>query len=56
MAITAFVVRVPSAETVVAELRKRFDATVQHGVPAHISVLVPFMDPMLHVFDLPDTA
>ena len=45
MPITAFVVRVPSAEGVVAELRNRFDSTVQVGVPAHISVLVPFMDP-----------
>lgn len=45
MPITAFVVRVPSAEGFVAELRNRFDSTVQVGVPAHISVLVPFMDP-----------
>lgn len=45
MPITAFAVRVPSAEGVVAALRNRFDSTVQPGVPAHISVLVPFMDP-----------
>lgn len=47
MAITAFVVRAPSAEAVVAELRRRYDPTVQHGVPAHISILVPFMEPGL---------
>lgn len=45
MPITAFVVRVPSAEGLVAELRNRYDATVELGVPAHISILVPFMDP-----------
>jgi len=45
MPITAFVVRVPTAESVVAELRNRFDSTVQLGVPAHVSILVPFMDP-----------
>lgn len=45
MSITAFVVRVPSAESVVADLRNRFDATAHLGVPAHISILVPFMAP-----------
>ena len=45
MPITAFVVQVPSAEGLVSELRNRFDPTVQLGVPAHISILVPFMDP-----------
>ena len=45
MLITAFVVRVPSAECVVAELRNRFDSTAQLGVPAHVSILVPFMSP-----------
>ena len=45
MPITAFVVQVPSAEGLVSELRHRFDPTVKLGVPAHISILVPFMDP-----------
>lgn len=45
MAISAFIVKVPSAESVVAALRERFDATSKLGVPAHITVLVPFMDP-----------
>lgn len=45
MPITAFVVQVPSAEGLVSELRNRLDPTVQLGVPAHISILVPFMDP-----------
>jgi 2'-5' RNA ligase len=42
---TAFIVRVPEAEAHVASLRSRFDAAVRLGVPAHITVLVPFMPP-----------
>lgn len=45
MPITAFAVLVPSAEDLVSELRERFDPTVKLGVSAHISILVPFMDP-----------
>ena len=45
MAISAFIVKVPGAESLVGELRERFDATSKLGVPAHITVLVPFMDP-----------
>jgi len=44
---TAFIVRVPEAEACVNALRERFDASVQLGVPAHITVLVPFMSPDL---------
>jgi 2'-5' RNA ligase len=42
---TAFIVNVPEAEAPVASLRNRFDASVRLGVPAHITVLVPFMAP-----------
>ena len=42
---TAFIVHVPEAEAHVASLRSRFDASVHLGVPAHITVLVPFMAP-----------
>jgi hypothetical protein len=45
MALSAFVVNVPGAESLVGALRERFDATTKLGVPAHITVLVPFMDP-----------
>jgi len=45
MSISAFAVKVPSAEPLVGDLRQRFDATTGLGVPAHITVLVPFMDP-----------
>ncbi|MFH0130678.1 2'-5' RNA ligase family protein [Variovorax sp. VaC1] len=47
MAISAFAVKVPAAEALVGDLRRRYDATVALGVPAHITVLVPFMDPAL---------
>ena len=45
MAISAFAVKVPEAEHCVADLRKRYDAAATLGVPAHISILVPFMPP-----------
>ncbi|WP_321821116.1 MULTISPECIES: 2'-5' RNA ligase family protein [unclassified Burkholderia] len=45
MLTTAFVVEVPAAESTVADLRSRFDATSDLGVPAHITVLFPFMPP-----------
>lgn len=45
MAITALVVKVPEAEAMVGALRARFDATAQLGVPAHITILFPFMPP-----------
>ncbi len=47
MAISAFVVKVPAAEPMAGDLRRRYDATVALGVPAHITLLVPFMDPAL---------
>ncbi|AOJ38243.1 hypothetical protein WJ23_10285 [Burkholderia lata] len=45
MLTTAFVVEVPAAESTVADLRSRFDATSDLGVPAHVTVLFPFMPP-----------
>ncbi|MCA8067771.1 2'-5' RNA ligase family protein [Burkholderia sp. AU31624] len=45
MLTTAFVVEVPAAESTVADLRSRFDATSDPGVPAHVTVLFPFMPP-----------
>ena len=43
MPISAFIVRVPAAEALVQAMRLRFDATAGQGVPAHITVLVPFL-------------
>lgn len=42
---SAFIVRVPEAEPHVATLRERLDPSARLGVPAHITVLYPFMAP-----------
>ncbi len=43
MSQSAFIVRVPAAEPYVAHWRERFDASARLGVPAHITLLFPFM-------------
>ena len=45
MPITALAVDVPDAEPMVASLREQHDPTARLGVPAHITVLVPFIAP-----------
>jgi 2'-5' RNA ligase len=40
---TAIVVPVPAAEPVVAAWRERFDPSAAEGMPAHITVLYPFL-------------
>ena len=47
MAKSAFIVRVPEAEPCVGALRERFDPSARLGVPAHVTVLFPFMAPDL---------
>jgi 2'-5' RNA ligase len=42
---TALVVLVPEAETLVRELRDRFEPAALPGVPAHLTVLFPFLPP-----------
>lgn len=42
---SAFIVEVPEAEPYVAQLRERFDPSARLGVPAHVTVLYPFMPP-----------
>ena len=42
---TGFIVRVPQAEALVGDLRERFDVAAGPGMPAHITVLFPFMAP-----------
>lgn len=42
---TAVIVAVPEAEAVVAEHRRRFDQSAAWGVPAHVTVLFPFVAP-----------
>jgi hypothetical protein len=50
--ITALIARVPEAEPWVGNLRERFDLSTRLGVPAHISVLAPFMPPALVTADV----
>lgn len=45
MASTALVVLVPEAEPIVSGIRVRYDPAVQLGVPAHVTLLFPFMPP-----------
>ena len=40
---TALIVEVPEAEPLVADWRARHDWSAQHGVPAHITLLFPFV-------------
>lgn len=47
MAQSAFIVRVPEAEPFVGSLRERLDPSALLGVPAHITLLYPFMAPEL---------
>ncbi|MEU3463495.1 2'-5' RNA ligase family protein [Streptomyces sp. NPDC006733] len=42
---TALVVKVPAAEPLVGPWRQRLDPAAATGVPAHVSVLYPFLDP-----------
>jgi 2'-5' RNA ligase len=58
MADTALVVMVPEAEPYVSALRERYDPAAAVGVPAHITVLFPFVpfeqlsSDVLHRIDL----
>ena len=40
---TGIVVTVPESELIVADLRDRFDPAARYGVPAHITVLFPWL-------------
>ena len=42
---SALVVPVPEAEPVVGDLRARYDPAPPAGLPAHITVVYPFLDP-----------
>lgn len=43
--VSALVVLVPEAEPLVQDLRARHDPSAADGVPAHVTVLVPFLEP-----------
>jgi 2'-5' RNA ligase len=40
---SAVLIRVPEAEPLVGELRRRFDPSAALGIPAHITVVYPFV-------------
>src|SRR5512139_3920980 len=42
---SALIIAVPEAEPLVKTLRERFDWSSAAGVPAHITILYPFMPP-----------
>jgi len=44
---SGLIVEVPEAEPAVGELRSRLDSSARLGVPAHITVLFPFVPPAL---------
>ena len=44
-ALSAVVVPIPAADALVGRLRAELDPAAALGVPAHVSVMVPFLDP-----------
>jgi 2'-5' RNA ligase len=42
---TALICRVPEAERYIARYRDRYDPSARRNVPAHVTVLYPFMQP-----------
>jgi 2'-5' RNA ligase superfamily len=42
---SALLLRVPAAEAAVGVHRTRLDASARNGVPAHVTVLYPFLPP-----------
>jgi len=42
---TALILEVPAAETLVARLRAKYDSSAAVGVPAHVTLLYPFLEP-----------
>ena len=42
---SALIIAVPEAEPLVRDLRERFDSSAAVGVPAHITILYPFVPP-----------
>jgi len=44
---TALICRVPEAERYIGHYRQRFDPSARRNVPAHVTILYPFMAPEL---------
>lgn len=47
MSQSALIIKVPEAEPLVGALRDRFDPVARLGVPAHVTILYPFMAPAI---------
>jgi 2'-5' RNA ligase len=45
LAETALICRVPEAERYIGHYRQRFDPPARRNVPAHVTILYPFMEP-----------
>jgi len=43
---TALICRVPESERFIARYRERFDPSARRNVPAHVTILYPFMSPV----------
>ena len=43
---TALICRVPESERFIARYRERFDPSARRNVPAHVTILYPFMPPV----------
>ena len=43
MDVTALIIEVPEAEPLVGEVRHQFDPVSNSGIPAHITLLYPFV-------------
>ncbi|WP_433421089.1 2'-5' RNA ligase family protein [Microtetraspora malaysiensis] len=41
---TSLIVKLPEAEPIVSPWRERFDPSAAYGVPAHVTVLYPFLE------------
>ena len=45
MAETALICRVPESEALISRYRERYDPSARKNVPAHVTILYPFMPP-----------
>ncbi|QDP96838.1 2'-5' RNA ligase family protein [Microlunatus elymi] len=46
MTLSGLILRIPEADELVGELRRRLDPVAGRGVPAHVTVLFPFVPPV----------
>jgi hypothetical protein len=56
MAESAFIIDVPEAESIASTVRAQLGSSSDPGIPAHITVLYPFMPPELITADVVQAA